>query len=82
MQHHGAQLRICHEHIGEAERDKQGRYQWCELPASDWCFDCGFYVCEMHASTRHEFHQRQTVALEREDAAGDQGERRKGQRRK
>lgn len=67
---HPTSLRICHEHVGAGER-----FQWCNLAAHAWCYDCDFFVCAMHLNTRHIEH-RSALAGSR-----DPGERRLLQRR-
>lgn len=85
IEHH-AQLRICHERIGNYVHGR-----WCNLRPAMWCFVDDYYVCDMHAHTRHLNHHMQSVKAERRAynaEAGlmvgttDKGERRKGERRK
>ena len=66
MTEHPAQLLICHEHIGArpASSVHEEQYQFCSLPSAAWCFDCGYYVCDIHAVARHERHQTQPEAAE------------------
>ena len=68
MQPHATSLRICHERIGERERDKHGRYGWCSLTAHGWCFDDSAYFCEIHLAANH---QRHHVQLVTDEAAAD-----------
>jgi hypothetical protein len=53
---HRAQLRICHQQIGTDHE-----WRWCELHAHAWCHDCGYYVCQIHMTARHELHKTQLV---------------------
>jgi hypothetical protein len=58
---HDAQLRICHERIGDdpAKKPVNAKWAWCDLPAFAWCFDCEYFVCEIHTMARHELHRTQ-----------------------
>lgn len=93
---HDPQVRICHQRIGAGAGRRTvkavERPEWCNLPASMWCLIHDFYVCEMHAHSRHRGHPMQSVADERAakqhpesdpepDPDADTGERRKGDRR-
>jgi hypothetical protein len=75
--HHDAQLRICHERIGDdptiepghrfSDRTRQpkvAKWAWCDLPAFAWCFDESLYVCEIHYVANHELHRTQLVSEE------------------
>ena len=71
MSTHPAQLLICHEHIGAKAPSAvhpTEEYQFCSLSAYAWCVDCGYYVCDIHAVSRHERHQTQP---ESEDPSDD-----------
>lgn len=72
---HPTQLRICHEKIAAEARIWASRCndwapdrpieavmetQWCSLRDVVWCYDCGRYVCRIHATSRHDQHR--TVA--------------------
>lgn len=35
--------------------------QWCSLSAQAWCFDCGYYVCDIHAASRHSIHRTKPI---------------------
>jgi hypothetical protein len=73
---HPAQLRICHQRIGDDPADyppsgqrrlgrrRQARIYDCDLPAHAWCFDCDYYVCEIHLTSRHALHRTQLVSEE------------------
>lgn len=61
---HNSQMLICHQRIGQRERDKKDRSMWCSLDAEAWCFDCGYYVCSMHHVTRHLNHRTQQASDE------------------
>ena len=59
MPPHRAQLLLCHEKI--AGRHHPGGHvkegiQFCNLSAYAWCFDCDYYVCDIHLMSRHEGH--------------------------
>ena len=60
---HPAQLLICHQRIAADFRVHEGRRervdQFCSLEAFAWCFDCGFYVCDIHLAARHVAHRTQ-----------------------
>jgi hypothetical protein len=71
---HDAQLRICHEKLGD-DRERMPLWQkvrypgrrnwhWCDLPAHAWCFDCRRYICEIHYIANHELHRTQLVSEE------------------
>lgn len=64
--HHDAQLRLCHERIGDdpAAKPANARWAWCELAAHAWCFDCDHYVCDIHFEARHLGHRTQLVTDE------------------
>ncbi len=57
---HPAQLLVCHERIAgdkHVHEIRNGRAeQFCRLAAYAWCFDCGFYVCEIHMVANHDQH--------------------------
>lgn len=59
---HRAQLRVCHELIYSQVVDKDGVLpepkgaQYCSLHDVWWCYECGYYVCEIHAVSRHSLH--------------------------
>jgi len=75
--HHDAQLRICHEKIGDdpadyppgmqthSHRRKHPVVYVCDLPAHAWCFDDDMYVCEIHTTSRHALHRTQLVSEEK-----------------
>lgn len=56
MPPHRAQLLVCHEQI--AGRHSPGGHtqmhlQFCNLSAYAWCFDCNYYVCDIHYVSIH-----------------------------
>lgn len=61
MSKHPAQLRVCHEHIDPRPPSaaREQAFQFCSLSAYAWCFDCQYYVCDIHAVARHERHRTQ-----------------------
>jgi hypothetical protein len=63
---HDAQLRICHERIGDnpAKKPRYARWAWCDLHAFAWCFDCERYICEIHYQANHQEHRTQLVTEE------------------
>ena len=61
---HTSQLLVCHQKIGGYTVDgieSAKRASWCDLAAHAWCFDCGFYVCDIHSEARHTRHRKQLV---------------------
>ena len=68
---HAAQLLVCHQKIGAPDMPGK-RWAWCDLPAHAWCFDCGFYACDIHALARHQTHDLQTVDAEHRDPSAVQ----------
>jgi len=56
---HPAQLLVCHQKIARPHVIKYAEetYQFCSLSAYAWCFDCGYYVCDIHQSSRHVAHR-------------------------
>lgn len=83
MQQHRSQLLVCHEHIDEkaASSAHPESYAFCDLAAESWCLDCSYYVCQIHAVSRHERHRMQSVADEQESGA-EAYERRSGTERR
>lgn len=63
---HTAQLRMCHERIGDDPRKKprHARWAYCDLAAFVWCFDDEMYVCDLHFEANHQFHRTQPVSAE------------------
>ena len=57
---HRAQLALCHERIAAGSAVSggavKGRSTFCDLSAWAWCWDCDFYVCDIHMMARHEGH--------------------------
>jgi hypothetical protein len=64
--HHDAQLRVCHERIGDDphKKPKHARWAYCDLAAFAWCFDDSMYVCDIHYQANHQTHQTQVVTDE------------------
>jgi hypothetical protein len=73
---HRAQLHLCHERIAAGSAVQggavKGRSAFCDLSAWAWCYDCDFYVCDIHAFARHEGHD---YAIEFPDRAPRPGSR-------
>ena len=58
---HPEQLRVCHEPIAADRRVRDSRAkpqsQFCNLRDVVWCWECAYYVCAVHAASRHEGHE-------------------------
>jgi hypothetical protein len=57
---HETQLRICHQ-VLTGSRNLRAGYakRFCDLEAYAWCFDCRYYVCDIHLASRHDLHDTQ-----------------------
>ena len=56
---HKSQLLICHERILGNKRPRAYAAPvatHCNLAAYAWCYDCDYYVCDIHMVARHEGH--------------------------
>jgi hypothetical protein len=84
MTSHPAQMVICHEHIDPkaATSAHPETYAFCNMAADSWCFDCGYYVCEIHVVARHERHRLQERRDELAEHVDQPTERRSGQERR
>jgi len=69
---HPGQMMVCHEHIDAKAASSVRRFAtfaFCDLSAHGWCLECGYYVCDIHAASRHDRHRLQLVSDERQEDA-------------